>query len=107
MTAFVAFGDDSASRFMAKHGMRIAGQIARHPRPAAIPLSTGGIEQTFRREITTRLSGRRGVFTNRERMTRLLYLITLEKSESLVMIVKRLRRASSGDALVGNLRHTR
>lgn len=78
MTTFAGFGDYSASRFVTKYGVRIADQIARHPRPAQIPLSTGGLEQTFRRELTTRLADRRGVFTNRERLTRLLYLITLD-----------------------------
>lgn len=78
MTALASFGDYSASRFVRKHGMRMAEQIARHPRPASIPLSTGGLEQVFRRELTTRLGDRRGVFTNRKRLTRLLYLVTLD-----------------------------
>ncbi len=46
-----------------------------------MPLSTGGLEGTFRCELERRLADRHGVFTNRERLTRLLYLMTLDMLE--------------------------
>lgn len=82
MAAFSATGNYNLDRFVTKYGVRIATQIANHPRsptqPADVPLSTGGLEATFRRELTRRLRDRRGVFTNRERLARLLSLTTLD-----------------------------
>lgn len=82
MAALAAVGDYNLSRFVTKYGTRIAKQIADHPRPptqsADVPLSTGGLEATFRRELTRRLRDRRGVFTNRQRLARLLTLMTLD-----------------------------
>lgn len=62
------------------YGERIAHQIEAHPRGAGgadVPLSTGGIELIFRRELARRLADRRGLFTNRERLARLVLLMTL------------------------------
>jgi hypothetical protein len=85
MADLAARGDARLGRFVRKYSERIERQITNHPRrhgvPADVPLSTGGIELVFRRELTRRLADRRGLFTNRQRLARLVLLMTLHMTD--------------------------
>lgn len=84
MAALTASGDTRCERFARKYGERIERQITNHPHGAGtadVPLSTGALELVFRRELSRRLGDRRGLFTNRQRLARLILLMTLDMTD--------------------------
>ena len=77
----VAVGDKKLNSWLAKWDGRIARQLARHAFRHTTR-STGGIEQHLR-TIYARIEDRRHMFANRERLDRLLLLMTMEMRGSL------------------------
>lgn len=77
----IAAGDRKLNSWLAKWDGRIANQLARHAFRHTTR-STGGIEQHLRR-IYQRIEDRRHMFANRERLNRLLMLMTIEMRGSL------------------------
>jgi hypothetical protein len=76
MAAFHAVADDSLRRWLKRWEHQIEVQLTRHAF-RSVSRSTGGVEQVLKK-VEKRVADRRWLFSNLERMNRLLLLMTLD-----------------------------